>query len=219
MGLTSRRTSGQDDLTLAASPRSQAAASGPERDYLRALVRRVRWKLSDRADPAGADIADRHYNRQHPGSPQFVPPGRCFVLLATTGPALWVTSWPFAEYVKHAWAGAWINSCFRNENAGLSSELIREAVAATRWKWPDVPALGMVTFVDASKVRHKRDPGRCYLRAGFSRVGETRGGAARVSTAPERYACRRSSARSDHRHVHGGHGLKPGLSTSRGPSP
>lgn len=98
------------------------------------------------------------------------------MLLATTGPALWVTSWPFAEYVKHAWAGAWVNSCFRNEGAGLSSELIREAVAATRWRWITVPDLGMVTFVDASKVKHKRDPGRCYLRAGFSRVGETRGG-------------------------------------------
>ncbi len=38
------------------------------------------------------------------------------------------------------------------------------------------PALGMVTFVDASKVRRKRDPGRCYIRAGFRRVGFTQGG-------------------------------------------
>lgn len=34
----------------------------------------------------------------------------------------------------------------------------------------------MVTFVDASKVRHKRDAGRCYKRAGFHLVGETKGG-------------------------------------------
>ena len=34
----------------------------------------------------------------------------------------------------------------------------------------------MVTFVDASKVRHKRDAGRCYKRAGFTLVGETKGG-------------------------------------------
>jgi len=33
-----------------------------------------------------------------------------------------------------------------------------------------------VTFVNAGKVKHKRDPGRCYLRAGFKRVGETKGG-------------------------------------------
>jgi len=34
----------------------------------------------------------------------------------------------------------------------------------------------MITFVNAEKVTHKRDPGRCYLRAGFERVGTTKGG-------------------------------------------
>ena len=60
-------------------------------------------------------------------------------------------------------------SAFRNERPDLylSSDLIREAVAATRWKWPDVPPLGMITFVDSSKTRRKRDPGRCYRKAGF----------------------------------------------------
>jgi len=89
---------------------------------------------------------------------------------------VWTTSWPFAQYVKHAWAGAWVNSIFRNEGAGLSSELIRQAVAATLAEWPEVPNLGMITFVDAGKVRRKRDPGRCYLRAGFRQAGETKGG-------------------------------------------
>lgn len=132
------------------------------------------WTLSHRADPAALVIADRHYNRQKPGTPQFVPPGRCLVLTADS--AVWVTSWPFAEYVKHAWAGAWVNSLFRNEGDTLSSTLIREAVAATRWYWPEVPDIGMVTFVDAEKVRHKRDPGRCYLKAGFKNIGHTKGG-------------------------------------------
>ena len=141
------------------------------------------WTLSHRADPGARAIADRHYNRQKAGTPQFVPPGRCLVLLAD--PALWVTSWPFAEYVRHAWAGAWVNSCFRNEGAGLSSDLILEAVAVTRWYWPDTPDLGMVTFVDAGKVRHKRDPGRCYLRAGFQRVGETKGGLVALQLLPD----------------------------------
>lgn len=131
------------------------------------------WRLSHRFDLPARLIADRHYNRQKVGSPQFVPPGRCVVLLQEK--ALWVTSWPFAEYTKHAWAGAWVNSLFRNEGAGLSSELILEAVAATRSIW-EPPDLGMITFVNAAKVRHKRDPGRCYLRAGFSQVGETKGG-------------------------------------------
>lgn len=144
------------------------------------------WRLSHRADPevGGTNIADRHYNRQSPGAPQFVPPGRCICLkIGTaaqlremeTGGAYWVTSYPLAEYVKHAWAGAWMNTAFRNEGAGLSSELIRHAIAMTRalaaekssWDFGKVPDLGLVTFVDTEKTRHKRDPGRCYRKAGF----------------------------------------------------
>lgn len=144
----------------------------------------MRWCLSHRADPEAVAIADRHYNRQKIGSPQFVPPGRCIVLKSLCGKALWVTSWPFAEYVKHAWAGAWVNSLFRNEGAGLSSELIREAIAVTRSIWTP-PPLGMVTFVDADKTRHKRDPGRCYVKAGFKRVGFTAGGLVALQLLPE----------------------------------
>ena len=138
------------------------------------------WQLSFRNDPVGRVIADRHYNRQSVGADGFVPPGRCLVLLAEK--ALWVTSWPFPEFVRHDWPGAWINSTFRREGGDmLASDMIREAVAVTRWgnltrwKCPE-PELGMVTFVDPKKVRHKRDPGRCYRKAGFKHVGYTKGG-------------------------------------------
>lgn len=134
----------------------------------------MHWTLSHRADHPAAQLADRHYNRQHIGADQFVPPGRCIVLLSEDRRAVWVTSWPFAEYVKHAWGGAWINSLFRNEGAGLSSDLIREAVAATRWHW-EPPELGLVTFVDARKIRSS-NPGYCYQMAGFRKVGTTKGG-------------------------------------------
>lgn len=135
----------------------------------------TRWEVSHRADPLAVRLADRHYNRQHVGSPQFVPPGRNLCFVTGDGLAVWTTSWPFPEYVKHAWAGAWVNSIFRNEGPHLSSDLIREAVACTRWTWAP-PPLGIVTFVDADKVRRKRDPGRCYRRAGFEHVGYTQGG-------------------------------------------
>lgn len=151
----------------------------------------MRWHLSDRADPRAASIADRHYNRQKIGSPQFVPPGRCLVLLTEQADALWITSWPFAEFVRHAWAGAWVCSCFRNESSSLSSELIAEAVAATRWRWADTPALGMITFVDPTKIRErpdwglkKPDWGRCYRKAGFSHVGYTHGGLVALQLLP-----------------------------------
>ncbi len=135
----------------------------------------MEWSISHRADPAAVRLADRHYNRQTIGSPQFVPPGRCLVLMTVCSRALWVTSWPFAEYVKHEWAGAWVNSLFRNESDQLSSDLIRAAVACTQSVW-EAPSLGLITFVDASKVRRKRDPGRCYRKAGFEHVGFTKGG-------------------------------------------
>lgn len=143
------------------------------------------WEISHRADRRALPIADRHYNRQKPGTPQFVPPGRCLVLL--TDQAVWVTSWPYGQYVKHRWPGAWINSLFRREGGPTqASEMIRQAVAATRWYWPEVPELGIVTFVDAAKVKHKRDPGRCYLRAGFERDGQTKGGLFAFRMRPEK---------------------------------
>lgn len=132
----------------------------------------MKWKKIHRAHPIACDIADRHYNRQKPGTPQFVPPGRCIVLLTADHMALWVTSWPFVEYVKHEWAGAWVNSMFRNEGASLSSELILDAIAATRFYW-EPPELGIITFVDSRKIKSS-NPGYCYLQAGFKMVGRTK---------------------------------------------
>lgn len=126
------------------------------------------WTLSHSSDASARKIADRHYNRQKIGSQRFLPPGRCVTLLSRDGQALWVTSWPYAIYVRHAWAGAWINSLFRNESSVLSSVLIRDALAVTRSIWPNPPSLGLVTFIDTEKTKRKRDPGRCYIRAGFS---------------------------------------------------
>jgi hypothetical protein len=147
----------------------------------------VIWQLSDRADPVARAIADRHYNRQSIGHVQFVPPGRCVVLRTPDGDALWITSWPFAEYVQHDWAGAWICSAFRNESPHLSSELVTDAIAATLSLWPAVPELGLVTFVDATKTRRKRDPGRCFRKAGFRHVGFTGKGLYALQLLPDEF--------------------------------
>ena len=149
------------------------------------------WQLSHRADYKARLVADRHYNRQKPGTPQFVPPGRCFVLYANEcgKEALWVTSWPFAEYVRHAWAGAWVCSAFRNEGAGRASDLIRSAIAHSREHFGDPPPLGMVTFVDRRKVRPTmvrgvETWGWTYKKAGFRVAGETKGGLLALALAP-----------------------------------
>lgn len=153
----------------------------------------MRWTISDRCDPTVRPFADRHYNRQSVGAKNFVPPGRCLVLREERG--FWVTSWPLAEYVHHAWPGAWICSAFRLENGGPedASGLIREALAATVWQWPSSPSVfawrirrrhdrsdiepirvAMVTMVDPAKTNRKRDPGRCFRRAGFVEIGQTK---------------------------------------------
>lgn len=150
------------------------------------------WKESNRADPKAREIADRHYNRQKPGTPQFVPPGRCCVFYAETdtGKAFWVTSYPFKEYVKHQWAGAWVCSAFRNERAGKASEMIIQAVAATRAYFGEPPELGMITFIDSKKVKPtivhgKPTWGRTYELAGFKFVGKTKGGLLAFQLLPE----------------------------------
>lgn len=143
----------------------------------------MNWIESWRADPAGRPLADRHYNRQKVGAKQYAPAGSCFVLRTPDACALWITSWPFAEFTKHEWAGAWVNSTFRNEGSGLSSELIRQAVAATRWYYGNPPPLGMVTFVNTAVVPgfFRRGPegrtlewGYSYWQAGFRHCGWTK---------------------------------------------
>jgi hypothetical protein len=139
------------------------------------------WCMSNRADPIARQLADRHYNRQKIGSLQFVPPGSCVVFVTECGRAFWVTSVPFAQFVKHAWAGAWICSAFRSEGAGRASDLIRQAVAATKAHYGEPPPLGMVTFVNREKVRPTMVRGApvwgwTFRKAGFVEAGETKGG-------------------------------------------
>ena len=157
----------------------------------------TRWHLSHRYDPRALPLANRHYSRQSPDAPQFIAPGRYVALLTADASALWVSLWQRAEFTDHAWPGAWSCSLFRNENGerDLSSELIVEAVAATRAQWGDPPALGMVTFVDARKTRAKRDPGRCFRRAGFVEVGRTGSGLVVLQLPPD--------AMPPPRHAHG----------------
>lgn len=151
----------------------------------------MRWQVSHRASKRGVKLADRHYSRQKPGSPQFVKPGSCLVLITPEESALWVTSWPIAEYVKHAWAGAWECSLFRSEGDDTASELIRQAVAATRAFYGEPPPLGFVTFIDPRKVqpvvvRGLPTFGYSWVKAGWSFVGKTQDGKLTFQQLPDR---------------------------------
>lgn len=148
----------------------------------------MNWYLTYPRDPRGRELADRHYSRQKPGTPEYAPPGRKLVLVNADRyqaiSALWITSWPLAEYVHRDYQDAWLCCLFRNESNTLSSQLISEAIACTRWKYPDVPQSGMITMIDASKVA-SRNPGYCYKVVGFRKVGETSKGLHILQLLPE----------------------------------
>ena len=133
-------------------------------------------------DGVGGGASTPHYSRESVGAVDFMGSGKTFVLLAEhEGGSRAV--WGVIENFDGSRDGTRRFRCsiYRNETPWLSSELIREATALTyeRWarafQWSGSPPL--ITEVDASKVKRKRDPGRCFLKAGWTRTGEitTRG--------------------------------------------
>src|SRR6185503_16222107 len=102
---------------------------------------------------------------------QFVGPGDKHVLLTTDARALFV----WRRFISDNQQSGVNCAVFRNEGsaAAQSSVLIADACRLAWERWPNAR---LYTYVDARKVRHKRDPGRCLLRAGFSRCGETKDG-------------------------------------------
>ena len=132
------------------------------------------WRQVRRCDPAARALADRHYSRQTPGATEFMASGRTFVLLAHDHSAVWGA----IENLDPVGNRRWRCSIFRNEGVARSSDLIRSATALTVAYWErrwGLPAVPLTTEVDPAKVRTKRDPGRCFLRAGWRRIGVVRG--------------------------------------------
>lgn len=133
-----------------------------------------RWHRVRRCHPEARSLADRHYSRQTIGAVEFMPPGRTLVLLTECGRAVWGA----IENLDPAGATRWRCSIFRNEGAGLSSALVVEATEITfdHWRARGLPRSRLSTEIDATLVRTKRDPGRCFLRAGWTMRGWTAGG-------------------------------------------
>jgi len=127
------------------------------------------WSRISKRNKLACKFADNHYTRQKPGTTQFVAPGRSIVLFREK--ALWVSL--EQKFQDHAWKGAWVNTLFRNESTELSSDLIRQACAVTRFNW-GVNEHGIITMIDTKKVRWKKDFGYCYLKAGFKEAGITK---------------------------------------------
>lgn len=138
------------------------------------------WRKVAHDDPRARALADRHYSRQTVGALDFTPPGRKLVLLGEDSAAVWAA----VENLDRVGRTQWRVTIFRNEGQRLSSELVREATEITKAYWLRqyhvAPLAPLCTEVDPRKVKRKRDPGRCFVRAGWLRCGVTTKGLVRL---------------------------------------
>lgn len=127
------------------------------------------WIVTHKGDVSGRLLADRHYSRQTVGHPQFTRPGRNLVLRTADGMAVWVT-W---QGIRDDGLQAWECTIFRNETNLRSSDMVRAAVVASKVEWGEMPRDGIITYVDSNKVK-SANPGCCFKKAGFKRIGESK---------------------------------------------
>lgn len=158
------------------------------------------WLLSSSSDRRALDVVDGagpflghgpHYSRRTPGSKTFTGVGQEIVLVTGCGRAVWAcvrqktpaTRGTGASRGRSAIADArvryvWRNMLFRNLGAGLSSDLIRAATAATYVEWQkrygELPQERLRTEIGVREIR-STNPGYCYLMAGWERGPQKRG--------------------------------------------
>ena len=139
----------------------------------------VDWWLTKDGDAECLALYEKHYSahRYRDGRVRklFCGPGEKIVLRAFDGAAFFV--WRrFKDDCIDTRTGlrqSGINcAAFRNEGTARSSDLVRQADAIADCCWPD---RRHYTYVDAAKVA-SRNPGYCFLVAGWTRCGMTKSG-------------------------------------------
>ena len=137
------------------------------------------WCVVRDADPRAYELMKRHYSfhayrdgrRQDPANysrRRFVGPGERMVLLTPQCDALFV----WRRFIDKSGQTGINCAVFRNESTITSSDLIREADAIADLCWP---SQRHYTYVRAAAVK-SRNPGWCFICAGWHRVGTTKGG-------------------------------------------
>jgi hypothetical protein len=130
------------------------------------------WMPIRDGNPSGLSLFLRHYTaRKTRKIAQFVGPGEKMVLMTPDARALFV----WRKFISDNGQDGVNCAVFRNEGsaAGRASELIMAADWEAWGRWPEQR---LYTYVDPEKVRHKRDPGRCFRRAGWKLCGVTKSG-------------------------------------------
>jgi len=136
----------------------------------------TRWLVSHKFDKVGAKLADGHYSRRTPGSPQFMPPGETLVLRRSDDTAIWGWWRPHPAAGLEAMDGldGWTCSIFRNTGPSLSSDLVLEAeiiLAEADWLGTTAGPCGpdgMLSYIWPKKIRSP-NPGWCFQVAGWTR--------------------------------------------------
>lgn len=130
------------------------------------------WIVAQDGEPELRAIYDRHYSarryRDGRRPKKFVGPGEYIMLTLPDRKALWV----WKKFNDSSGQSGICCSIFRNESTILSSDLVREADAIADFCWLSARHY---TYVRAEAVK-SRNPGWCYLCAGWKRCGYTKGG-------------------------------------------
>lgn len=130
------------------------------------------WWLTKDGDKDCLAMYERHYSayRYADGRKrtQFVGPGEKVVLRTERADAVWV----WRKFIDDSGQLGINCAVFRNESAHLSSELIRQADSIADCLWPDSRHY---TYIDAARIA-SRNPGFCFIAAGWRRCGQTKSG-------------------------------------------
>lgn len=130
------------------------------------------WIVGQEAELELRAIYERHYScykyKDGRKPKQFVGPGEHIVLTLPKRNALFV----WRKFIDDSGQKGINCAIFRNESKILSSTLIREADAIADFCWPGERHY---TYVRQEAIK-SRNPGYCFICAGWKRIGFTKGG-------------------------------------------
>lgn len=144
------------------------------------------WFTTSPNDAAAFALFRRHYSfrrsRTKSTRPRITCPSKDSIVLVTQDyKALFV--WMYLLF-HHTDGRRVYCQVFRNESNILSSTLILEACAIAHEKWPNEP---FYTYVNPKRVQ-SRNPGYCFIRAGWQRTRITASGLHEFVLTPEKRA-------------------------------
>lgn len=130
-----------------------------------------RWIVGQDGEVELYELYRRHYSSRKnpkPKTRQFVGPGEHIVLTLPDRSAIFV----WRKFIDDSGQNGVNCAVFRNESKCLSSDLIREADTVADFAWPSERHY---TYVRAEVIK-SRNPGYCFICAGWKRCGYTKAG-------------------------------------------